>query len=157
VVRPQAREADHGGEHCRRPYEHVQVPSLSFNLVEEAATEMRERDTYGWIKGRQGSRKPMPMFLYVISEVGAGKPCKIGYAANPEKRRFTLSCGNPRALVLASQYEVSWPADEKWLDYVGRVQDLEKRLHSLFEPLWVRGEWFDVHATDVQEAIEALL
>jgi hypothetical protein len=40
VVWPQAREADHGGEYGGDPDEHVQVPSLSFNLVEEAATEI---------------------------------------------------------------------------------------------------------------------
>lgn len=107
----------------------------------------------GWVKGRQGSRKPKEMFIYVITEADTERPCKIGYASDPDKRRFTLSCGNYRELIVRHRVCIPWPKDEEWLAYVDRVHEAEISIHKQFSRDRLRGEWFDVHCGLIQQAM----
>lgn len=112
-----------------------------------------EFDMDGWIRGRQGSRKPREMSLYVLTESGAEQPCKIGSAVDVARRICTLNSGNSRPLVLRAAAKVTWHPDEKWLAYQRRVQGMERALHARFKGVRLRGEWFVLHWEAAAQAI----
>lgn len=122
-------------------------------IVRAAHSKELDRDVYSWIPGRLGSRKPQEMSLYVLTEGFSNCPCKIGSAADVNKRVTLLNCGNHRKLFLRASAKVAWPKDEKWLAYQRRVQKLEREVHKKFANWRVRGEWFVI---DFEEAAKAI-
>lgn len=73
------------------------------------------------------------MYLYFIKVEGFDL-VKIGYAADPEKRLRMLQTGCPFVLYVILQL--------RCLDAPYTARDVEKRMHSKFEHLQLRGEWF---------------
>lgn len=67
-------------------------------------------------------------YVYFVQQITGG-PIKIGWAADPRKRIYTLQLSNPVPLVI--------------LAVMPGTLELEKDLHLRFETSMVLGEWFD--------------
>ena len=84
--------------------------------------------------------------VYVISEASVDRPIKIGVAANVDLRLSGLQGGNHRQLVVrATLLFRSWNVAYK----------AEQRAHVNFATARMRGEWFDLAATDAEEWLSA--
>ena len=80
-------------------------------------------------------------FVYIIAESEAG-PVKIGLSCNPRQRKGELQTGNHRELHVFAKV---WCDDER---------QLEETLHVHFVSRRIRGEWFDITATEAAQAAE---
>lgn len=73
-------------------------------------------------------------YIYLIRDLRTGY-VKIGYSKNPYSRLHQLSY---QSTLLPEPHEF------KILDAFRGSMDEEYRLHKLFAPLRIRGEWFDL-------------
>lgn len=69
--------------------------------------------------------------IYFIQCEGPGRPIKIGYAEDPDKRLANLQAGCPYRLVLLEDVELE------------DARELEHKLHQRFRARVLRGEWFE--------------
>lgn len=74
--------------------------------------------------------------LYMIE---SGNFVKIGIANDVKSRIASLQTGNPNALVLLACYDFP------------NASVVEKTLHQKYDSQRVRGEWFDLDSTQIQE------
>jgi hypothetical protein len=81
------------------------------------------------------------MFLYVIGN--AERKQKIGFSGNVEKRLMELQTGNPEKLYIHHTEAV--PKD--------RVRLLERKLHRELGYRRIKGEWFDLSATEAKHML----
>jgi hypothetical protein len=68
-----------------------------------------------------------PVFVYFIQD--ARGPVKIGRAGDPLGRMSELQCGNPYDLTLRAVV-------------LAYTEDVEQRIHDMWQTAHVRGEWF---------------
>jgi hypothetical protein len=85
-------------------------------------------------------------YLYLIAPADAGRPVKIGIAADPSARLRQLQTGNPAALELV---ETFWALTREQAAY------WEMLAHKLFEAKRMAGEWFDCEASDIAASVHA--
>lgn len=96
-------------------------------------------------KSRRGQekktpRQARPTFIYLMRDERSG--CiKIGRAKNPTERERTLQSENPHVAML-----LSMPADA----------NLERELHQRYGEFRVRGEWFRLSQSQIEEITQTL-
>ena len=78
------------------------------------------------------------LYLYVISYADPG-PCKIGYAANPDRRLVAMQTGNHLELRIYSVWSCKHLTAPK----------LERHIHALLRPLRIRGEWYNTRPAEI--------
>ncbi len=85
-------------------------------------------------------------FVYFIHEFGDSSVFKIGKTANhPAERLTQLQTGNHRELIIY-----------RWLEVVN-CSIVEEYLHTVFNDLRIRGEWFQVNTDMVDDACEQIV
>lgn len=82
-----------------------------------------------------------PGFVYIISE--GTEFFKIGWASNVKQRLKDLQIANPRRLQIVKQIQSTNKKDEKIIHY--KYHDKK-----------VRGEWFELDSSDIEEIEEYL-
>lgn len=97
--------------------------------------EQRERDR---IRMRRTLRAELHDQITYVAWSEAFNFCKVGVTTNLRRRLITLRTGCPD-LVIVDTYPVG--------------RDLERFLHRRFEGQRVTGEWFNVSASDIREAV----
>lgn len=80
-------------------------------------------------------------FVYLMEDL-RNDHIKIGYSKTPEKRERTLQSEQPEMVL---RFAIPAEKEEEW------------RLHNRFAASQVRGEWFDLNACEVYEAITYLM
>lgn len=78
-------------------------------------------------------------FVYVIylDDTSESRFYKIGMSSNFNNRLDTHQGSSPFNICVACAY------------YVGNMREEERALHLMFEDKRIRGEWFDLNATDL--------
>lgn len=80
-------------------------------------------------------------WVYILECQGA---YKVGYATNPKHRQGLLQTGNP--------YNVNFVYARRFLN----ARSIEGAVHILYSPCKIRGEWFALTETQLQDIIEKL-
>ena len=83
--------------------------------------------------------------LYVIAYSDKG-PCKIGYAARPERRLVCLQSGTPAELRLFSRWRCAHMT----------APQLERHVHAFMKPIQVRGEWYATTPAEIAAILTGL-
>lgn len=103
----------------------------------EVAAERR-----GVIRDRRSST-----YVYIVSETGTTRPCKIGIAQDVTARLCSLQTGNPRPLVVLSTLMTGTRA---------RALYLEGEVLQRYSSALLQSEWLDVDSRDLMEMLSAL-
>ena len=104
-----------------------------------------ERDLTAKIQAKAESlvaqlrRNSKPGFVYVITfDSGDGERFyKIGMSDDPVKRLENHQCASPFDMRIVVSY------------FTGNMSDEERELHSMFNSVRVRGEWFELSKNDL--------
>lgn len=82
------------------------------------------------------------MYVYFIEAIGQNL-IKIGRANNPRERHKRLSTGNPYKLKILNV-----------IKYDETEENLERKMHKLFEEFRSNGEWFELSSVELMEILE---
>lgn len=100
--------------------------------LRDKVRDLKERE---WLESKQFFSEPKARERYVYLMRHTNGLTKIGFSSNPKAREKTLQAEDPRLEMIC---------------YFQADMDVERRLHSIFQELRVRGEWFRLEERHVE-------